>query len=310
MPGENARVAASWNEVGSAEWSALLARAGRSALQQGWAYGAAVARRGRTVDRAVFRAGGRAVALAQIIERRVLGVATLAALLRGPVWLDAGPEERLAVLRTLRARWRHWRYRFLLVQPDDEAAAELAAQGMRRVMTGYSTSWIDLRPEAEALRAGLDGKWRNQLRRGEEAKLAIDQAHGGKHVAWLLEKDTAQARARGYLGLGAALVQDIVAASERDAVLSLTAKLGPEPVAGVLFLCHGAAATYQVGWTGEAGRERHAHNFLLWRGIAELKRRGVAWLDLGGIETTHAEGIAHFKLGLGGGVTTLAGTFL
>jgi hypothetical protein len=50
------------------------------------------------------------------------------------------------------------------------------------------------------LRRALDGKWRNQLRRAEEAKLAIDQAHGGKHLAWLLAKEGAQARARGYLG--------------------------------------------------------------------------------------------------------------
>jgi hypothetical protein len=311
MAEENAPgLAASWDAADRAEWEALLVQAGRSALQQGWAYGAAVARRGRRVHRAVWRADGRAVALVQIVERRFLGVATVAALLRGPVWLDASADEKLAVLRGLRARWPRWRYRFLLVQPDAAAAPELAALGLRRVMTGYSTSWLDLRREPDTLRKALDGKWRNQLRRGEEAKLAIDQAHGGKHVAWLLEKDTAQSRARGYLGLGAALIQDIVAASERDAVLSLTAKIGPEPVAGVLFLRHGAAATYQVGWSGEAGRERHAHNLLLWRGALELRRRGAAWLDLGGIETTHAEGIAHFKLGLGGGVTTLAGTFL
>jgi hypothetical protein len=311
MAGENARaVSVTWDAASAADWDALLVRAGRSALQQGWAYGAAVSRRGRTVHRAVWRADGRVLALAQIIERRFLGLATVAAVLRGPVWLDADPADKAAVLRGLLARWPRRRYRFLLLQPDAEAAPELAALRLRRVMTGYSTSWLDLRPEQDALRRALDGKWRNQLRRAEEAKLAIDQAHGGKHLAWLLAKEGAQARARGYLGLDAALIQDIVAASGRDAVLSLTAKLGPEPIAGVLFLRHGAAATYQTGWSGEAGRERHAHNLLLWRGVLELKRHGVAWLDLGGIETTHSEGIAHFKLGLGGGVTTLAGTFL
>src|SRR5262249_3363017 len=152
MPGENApSLDAAWDAIERDAWEALLARAGRSALQQGWAYGAAVARRSRRVHRVVWRGGGRAVALVQIVERRFLGVATVAALLRGPVWLDASADEQRAVLQALRARWPRWRYRFLLVQPDAEAAPELASLGLRRVMTGYSTSWLDLRPDLEAL---------------------------------------------------------------------------------------------------------------------------------------------------------------
>src|SRR5262245_33789803 len=106
MPGENApSLDAAWDATERDAWEALLARAGRSALQQGWAYGAAVARRGRRVHRVVWRAADHAVALGQIIERRFLGVATIAALLRGPVWLDAGADEKRAVLQSLRARW-------------------------------------------------------------------------------------------------------------------------------------------------------------------------------------------------------------
>jgi hypothetical protein len=308
MAGDGAAIVASWDASDRAAWDALLRDAGATALQQGWAYGEAVARRGRRVRRAVWRAGGRAVALAQLVERRILKLATVGAVLRGPVWLDPAPDTRRAVLRDLVAAWPRWRYRFLLLQPEATEAAELAGLGLRRVMTGYSTSWLDLRPDEDALRRRLDGKWRNQLRRGEGANLAIDQ--GGRHVDWLLARDGAQARARGYLGLGGALIRDIIAAGGRGDMLALAATRGAEPVAGVLFLRHGASATYQVGWTGDEGRAQHAHNVLLWRGVVELRRRGVAWLDLGGIETDHGAGIARFKLGLGGGVTTLAGTFL
>ena len=309
-----AGVSASWDGVDDAAWDALLAAAPRCALQQGTDYGAALAARGRPVTRAVFRVGERVVALAQIVERRYLGIARVAALLRGPVWIDAAPVERLAVLGLLRARWPHWRYRFLLVQPDEpesrELAAALAAIGVRRIMTGYSTSWVDLRPEEETLRRRLDGKWRNQLGRGEESGLSVDAGQTRERLDWLLAQDAAQARRRRYLTLGGSLIGDLAAARGGEAALLLVASVGRDPVAGVLFLRHGKAATYQVGWVGEEGRERHAHNVLLWRGMAMLKRRGVAWLDLGGIETTSAAGIAHFKLGLGGGPTTLAGTFL
>ena len=41
-----------------------------------------------------------------------------------------------------------------------------------------------------------------------------------------------------------------------------------------------------------------------------LTRKQVRWLDLGGIATDRSPGIARFKLGMGGTVATLPGTFL
>jgi len=164
-------------------------------------------------------------------------------------------------------------------------------------MTGYSTSWLDLRPEVDTLRKALDGKWRNQLRRAEEAKLAIDQAHGGKHVAWLLAKEGTQARARGYLGLGAALIQDIVAASGATRCSASRPSSGPSRSPACC-----SCATARARPTSRVERRSRPRapcpqSAAVARRL-ELKRRGVAWLDLGGIETTHGEGIAHFKLGL------------
>ncbi len=48
---------------------------------------------------------------------------------------------------------------------------------------------------------------------------------------------------------------------------------------------------------------------LLWRGLLELRGNAVAWLDLGGINTA-APGVARFKLGVGGEIFTLAGTYI
>jgi lipid II:glycine glycyltransferase (peptidoglycan interpeptide bridge formation enzyme) len=41
-----------------------------------------------------------------------------------------------------------------------------------------------------------------------------------------------------------------------------------------------------------------------------LQQRGVRLLDLGGVNTQRSAGIARFKLGTGGRVLTLAGTYL
>ena len=78
----------------------------------------------------------------------------------------------------------------------------------------------------------------------------------------------------------------------------------------MLFLLHGVAATYEIGWSGERGREMHAHNLLLWQAIGELQARGVRRLDLGGVNTGRSAGLARFKLGTGGEVLTLAGSYL
>ena len=89
----------------------------------------------------------------------------------------------------------------------------------------------------------------------------------------------------------------------------LTALAGSQPVAGILLIVHGSGATYHIAWTSPEGRRGHAHNLLLWRGILALRERGVAFLDLGGLEAK-APGVAHFKLGLGGVIVELAGTYL
>jgi lipid II:glycine glycyltransferase (peptidoglycan interpeptide bridge formation enzyme) len=93
-------------------------------------------------------------------------------------------------------------------------------------------------------------------------------------------------------------------------ILTVRADKGRDRVAGMMFLIHGQAATYQVGWTSDAGREHHAHNLILWRAMQELRERGVRMLDLGGVNTTRSAGIARFKIGTGGQVLTCAGTFI
>jgi lipid II:glycine glycyltransferase (peptidoglycan interpeptide bridge formation enzyme) len=93
-------------------------------------------------------------------------------------------------------------------------------------------------------------------------------------------------------------------------MLSFRADIGRERLAGMLFLIHGQAATYQIGWTTPTGRETNAHHLMLWRGIEELQQRGVRLLDLGGVNTQRSAGMARFKIATGGAVLQLAGSYL
>ena len=96
----------------------------------------------------------------------------------------------------------------------------------------------------------------------------------------------------------------------KESVLGVEAKLGGDRAGGMLFLRHGSTATYHIGWSSPDGREENASNLLLWQAIRLLKKKGVATLDLGGVDTDHAPGLAHFKLGLGGRPLSQSGTWL
>jgi hypothetical protein len=252
----------------------------------------------------------------QVLERPLLGVIQVCEILRGPLWLQGvGEADRQAGYAALRAAYRLRERRLLLWMPELVDAPDshrvMRALGARPVITGYSSIWLGLRPPLEKLRAGLDGKWRNALRNAEQSKLKVQVNRGGRALDWLLERHDAFRRGRGFRAPSPALIRGFVEGAPRKSdVTIVSAVLGGERVAGALFLGHGTTATYYVGWSGPQGRALDAQTLLLWRGIEALREGGVTLLDLGGIDTRRAPGVARFKLGLGGEVFTLSGTWL
>lgn len=299
-----------FEDLGRRRWEDLLARAQRTALQQSFAYGEAVSAQGHRARRALLCAGGEPVALLQLAEREFrFGLRfRLALAIRGPVWLV--PEPAASDLVKAIAAIRAGLGRGLLLWTP-EATEPLPGLAHRRVMTGASTGFLDLQRTPAQLEAGLHGKWRNMLRRAREAKLAIAEVAGGPLLDWLIATNEAHRRKVGYRGPHPAFYRALAAASraQRD-LLVLIARSGSEPVAGVWMQRHGADATYLVGATTERGRAARAHHLLLFEAMLRLRERGVRRLDLGGIDTLTAPGVARFKLGTGCEVVTFAGTWL
>jgi hypothetical protein len=293
-----------WTGASREAWQRLLQGA-RAALQQGWSYGEALREGGVPVHRVIARDGSdRPLACVQVAERRFLGFARAAFLLRGPVWLVPGAEaiHEAPMLRDIRRRLG----RAALIWAPETGRVF----GRRPVITGYSTSWVDLSRGPEVLRARLAGKWRNALAQAERWPLEI-RAGNAEEIRWLLDRNEEHRRRVGYRGPSRAFLGRLARhAAEQDALLALLAWKGAEPLAGILVVRHGAAATYEVGYVSLRGRELRAKHLLLWRAFELLQHQDVRWLDLGGVATDRAPGIARFKLGLGGEIATLPGTFL
>ncbi|WP_193367161.1 GNAT family N-acetyltransferase [Pelagibius marinus] len=308
-----------WQPAAREAWDELYRRAGRSGLEQSWAYGEAVAgQHNYTMERHVIAAGSTPLALVQAYRKTYwhIGVTRI---LRGPVWLIEPPGDPLgdprgaAVCAAIARRYRGRRLDFLSWLPelpdDPRSEALLNALGFRRVVTGYASAWLDLRQSPEALLAGLQGKWRAALHKAEREGLAISlDGKARQKQAALLLYDTFRRKKR-FVGPPGDFIAAIDAADGK-ALLSLSARQGDKLVAGVILLRHGASATYMASWTSGVGRAGQAHNLLLWHGIEELRKSGIQWLDLGGLNTESQRGLARFKLGLGGEVFTLTGSYL
>jgi hypothetical protein len=302
-----------WQGLDSAQWDAAHAQA-CAPLQQDWAYGASMQLIGVGVLRARVEIHGQPVAMAQFILRRWGSALGLALCSRGPVWLQALPTaDKAAVYAQLRKTIPLKGLRLVLMTPEEPRSDTLGLSPWRRVMTGYATVMLDLRQSREALRAGLDAKWRNRLVAAEASALKVQRmgSNPGQY-RWLLDQEEAQRQQRGFAGLPLPFFDTYIQSRKQpgQTLLSLRADLGRERVAAMMFLLHGQAATYQVGWSNEQGRQLNAHNLLLWQAMDELAQRGIQQLDLGGVNTARSAGIARFKIGTGGEVRQLAGTYL
>lgn len=288
-----------WDQIDAGGWAAFAATQGRSALQQGWAYGEALRSGGAVVHRLVWRRrGGAIAAAAQLVLRRWLGLLPVAFLLRGPLGTVAPGQ----VVAAVRARFPRC---FLLWTPVEDPAGALG----RAVVSGYATAWLRIdRPDA-ALLAGMDVRWRHRIRRLETSPLAVRVDRDGALERYLLEREQEQRRRLGYRGPHPVFLDRLRAAAPADRLVLMA--LEPDtPVAGILLQRHEGSATYQVGWSQARGRELDATRLLLWRGIGLLRERGVRWLDLGGIATDKAPGPTRFKLQTGAVPEILPGTFL
>lgn len=302
-----------WDGLDSAQWDAAHAQA-CAPLQQDWAYGASMQLIGVGVLRARVEINGQPVAMAQFILRRWGSALGLALCSRGPVWLQTLPAaDKAEVYAQLRKTMPLKGLRLVLMTPEEPRGDTLGLSPWRRVMTGYATVMLDLRQSREALRAGLDAKWRNRLVAAEASALKVQRmgSNPGQY-RWLLDQEEAQRQQRGFAGLPLPFFDTYIQSRKQpgQTLLSLRADLGRERVAAMMFLLHGRAATYQVGWSNEQGRQLNAHNLLLWQGMDELAQRGIQQLDLGGVNTARSAGIARFKIGTGGEVRQLAGTYL
>lgn len=301
-------------------WDEAFASIRRSTLLQHFAY----AQANRAVNQTGAKHGsilidGVPAGLVQLSEVGVLkNMVHAVSLDRGPLWFDdyGTPEQVASFFAAFAADFpkRFGRKLRLLPEvrdngPNRKAVAE-AGYARREDMPGYETIWLSLDQDQDALRAGLNGKWRNILSKSERSGLEVSEDWSGASSAHFLTTYEEDRAAKGYDGPSVKLLLHLLKNMlPRGEAVIFNATHKDEAVAAILVLLHGSSATYQVGWTTAEGRKLGAHHQLLWRAIVRLKEKGILDLDLGGINDEGAAGVKKFKQGLGGKAVTLVGFY-
>ena len=302
-----------WRGLEHTAWDAIHCSAA-GALQQDWAYGSSLAALGVPVLRARVQHNGEFFAQAQLIVRRFGRFGSVALCTRGPIWAQPSPPELQAqAYQALKKTLPLKGIRFMAITPEVPVGEAHGLKPMRRIISGLSTVMLDLTPSIEELRAQLDRRWRYSLVGAEEAPMSIQKvgANVGQY-RWLLDAEAQQRTDKKLDGLPLEFFSTYADSRKQSSktMLTLRADVGRDRIAAMMFLIHGEAATYQVGWTSDKGRELNAHHLILWRAIEALKQQGIRVLDLGGVNTQRSAGVARFKIGTGGRVLTLAGTYI
>ncbi len=298
-----------WSSGVTQQSEELFSRIPRSNLLQSPAYGQTMARlNNQRLRQAVILMDGEQAGIVQLLEAGLFNNRILGAHLdRGPLWLEpyGSSEDFRAFLAELRREYPRKFGRRMRLIPEvpetQENQKTLITEGFKRRSESYETLWLKLdRPLAE-LRGRLNPKWRGHLNKAERQNLSVLWDGQGSLLAFFLagyQKDKAEKK---YDGPSPRTLSVLTQAflKRKNAYIGC-ASLDGEPLAGVLIMCHGKSATYQAGWTSQAGRERCAHHLLLWEALRVLKERAIDDFDLGGINETQSKGVKAFKEGLGG----------
>ena len=305
------------NGVTVRQWDAWINTISISSIEQTWSYGEAfVGVTPYTPIHSVVYKKKLPVAIMQAVEWKIGNIVRLIKIVRGPLFFEnASLADKTSTYKLIHGQYSWRNFDFLVWTPEFHVGSQeleiFKGLKLKKVVTGYSSILLDLSKSEDQLRKEMNLKWRNQLKKSETNSLRIQLGYGGASLEWLLTRHEGNRRRKRLRMPASPFILAIsLAMRNKQSTLAFSAFRGSEAIAGILVLKHGNTATYYVAWNGPDGRKMNANNLLLWHAIKELKSRGVRWFDLGGLDGSSMPGVSRFKLGIGGELFTLAGTFI
>jgi len=314
----NMKCAIEWNVLLLDEWQARFDKIKQSNIVQSYQYAQAIAKTKKQNARwGLIKIGNEEAGLVQIQEASLFWQFIHAVTLdRGPLWFDGfGSAVHVKLFfDEFNAQFptRFGRKRRIMPEVEGGATADALLKQTGLIKNDnlgtYQTLWWDLKSEPE-----LRPNWRGSLKKAEKAErengLVIEWDDKGRFYPELKMHYATDKAMRGYGGASPQFLDALAQfATHRNPMIIGKALLNGDIIALMMFLKHGSCATYQVGWSSEAGRKHCAHHLLLYQARTMLQDYGVKQLDLGGINDDN-EGLKKFKQGTGASLSHLIGFY-
>lgn len=255
--------------------------------------------------------------VALVLWRRLPLGGRIAYVPRGPIVTDG---DLAPALGYLAEHARMERALFLKVDPEvtpDAAAEALRLAGFRRaadIQPVLATLELDLGPDVETLRAGLEKDTRWSVRQAEKRGVAIRIATADADLRAFYDLYAITGGRAGFItrtwDYYRLVWRTLIDAG--FATLRLAEHEGAAVAGSMTWRC-GDTELYMYGATNEAGRKCFAAYGLLWRSIIDARDAGRSRFDLGGIpadladERDTMQGPYRFKKGFGGVPVRYAG---
>jgi len=202
--------------------------------------------------------------------------------------------------------------------PESDSMAQSWARafesvGLRRSLKqpSYRTFLLDLRPPLEALRRGLDQKWRNQLNQAGRSNLTlIEGTSDTLFDKFISIYDEMFQRKQFETTVDVREFREIQAHLREGLKMRvMLCEHEGKPVSGVVASGIGDTGIYLLGATNTEGMKLKGSYLLQWQTIRWLKEQGCTRYDLGGINPASNPGVYHFKRGLSGVDSSHLGQF-
>jgi agmatine deiminase len=270
---------------------------------------------------------GAVVAGCQVLVRRLRRLGAIGYVSYGPLVAEGDGAVLPAVLDAVQELVREERLLYLKLQPPADSTDMAGALRERQFIPGRldpaprMTVRVDLRRSPDEILAAMRARSRTYIRQAQRRGVVVREG-GHDELAVFCRLVEATSRRQGFSPYPRAYYEQLWH-SFRGRVHLLVAEYQGEILSSALLLTFGDTVNYKMGgWSGSR-RDVRPNELLHWTGMRWARDRGYRYYDLEGIIPAVGEailagrdiasrdisGVTHFKLGLGGDVTRLSGSY-
>jgi len=299
----------------AAEWDQFASRFRDRNQFQDHAYAEFERTPSLAIYRSVLTDGPRPLAMGQGILKEAGFVRAAVLMMRGgPLYQSTGSEQ--ADLKNLRKYLQQLidamtsRYRFFYINMIQHCEISVNA-GILLRETGWTKPMLERAPyityivpisrDWDQNLMAFDAKWRNQLRQAEGLSPVFEYGNSAALIERYVRLHNVMCRIKS-IGNFSLTVEGLTRMQQRlgENLQFLIGTYQGEDVCGCTVGMSGPKAYYYYAAANELGRSKYFSNALVAKLMQELGSRGIAELDLMGIDPRRNWGGYHFKKGTGG----------